>query len=77
MQENRQNPATILHPLNVSYTLSFTRKVLYLLEVWGAGVGNVGNFIKKKFLEREVSVGFHPSFSMLGIINASIASALA
>ena len=56
MQEKQPESTPILQSFTLSYTLSYTRNSLYLLEVLAAGVGNVGDF-QKLFLKRETVVG--------------------
>ena len=44
--EKQPESTLILHSFILSYTLSYTRNSLYLLEVLATGVGNVGDFQK-------------------------------
>ena len=65
--ENQHNPTPILHPVPVSYTLSFTRNRQKIQEVWGVGVGNVGDFGKTFFRGGEATVRKQQNIGLLWV----------
>ena len=60
----------ILHPGTVSYTQSYTRKRLYILDISPCGVGNVVFFRKTFFVENveAVSKREEPEIENIGLL---------